>query len=70
MEILLFIGIFALIILLEIVPLAREQQWKELTASSLLLAVGFILSMLITFDVEFPYLGPAISDLVQRIVGI
>jgi Na+/H+ antiporter NhaA len=68
--VLLIIALFGLIILLEIAPLAREQQWKELIAASLLLTAGFILSMLITLGFDFPYLGPVISSLVERLVGI
>lgn len=64
--VLLLIALFTLIIIIELVPLVREQQWRELTAASVLLAVGFILSLLSLFDVDFPYLGPVISNLVEK----
>ena len=64
--VLLLIALFTMIILLEIVPLAKEQQWKELIVASVLLIAGFILSMLIMFDIDFPYLAPVISDFVEK----
>lgn len=67
--VLLVIAIFALIIFLEIFPLSKQQQRRELLAASLLLAAGLILSLLILYRVEFPYLSPAISDLVKILVG-
>ncbi|HHY40280.1 MAG TPA: hypothetical protein GX502_03435 [Syntrophaceticus sp.] len=64
--VLLLIALFIMIIVLEIVPLVKERQWKEVTVASVLLAAGFILSMLIMFDIDFPYLAPVISDFVEK----
>jgi len=64
--VLLLIALFILIILLEIIPLIKKQQWRELTVASVLLAAGFILSMLIMYDIDFPFLAPVISNIVEK----
>ena len=68
--VLLLIALFILIILLEIIPLIKKQQWRELTVASVLLAAGFILSMLIMFDIDFPFLASLISDFVEKSLAL
>jgi len=63
---LLLIALFIIIAWLEIAPLVKKQQWKELIVSSVLLAAGFILSMLIMFDIDFPFIAPVISDFIEK----
>jgi len=64
--VLLLIALFIIIAWLEIVPLVKEQQWKETIVASVLLAAGFILSMLIMFDIDFPFIAPVISDFIEK----
>jgi len=64
--VLLLIALFIIIAWLEIVPLVKKQQWKETIVASVLLAAGFILSMLIMFDIDFPFIAPVISDFIEK----
>ncbi|MDR9755666.1 MAG: hypothetical protein ACN4A7_03605 [Thermacetogeniaceae bacterium] len=68
--VLLLIALFILIILLEIVPLVKDRQWKELAVASVLLAAGFILSVLIMYDIDFPFLAPVISNIMEKWVAL
>lgn len=66
MMILIVMAFFSLA-LLEIPGLIEKKYWRELAVFSLLLALGFILSLLLTLGVQFPYISTAIGNLVKKI---
>lgn len=51
-------------------PLVKDRQWKELAVASVLLAAGFILSVLIMYDIDFPFLAPVISNIMEKWVAL
>lgn len=60
--------IFTIIALVEIKPLYKNKQKKELILYSILLASSFILSILMSFGIKLPSVSSFIKVIVDHIV--
>lgn len=69
MKIFLLLLVFAGIALLEIPGLMRKKQWPELITSSVLLAIGFILSFLQVIGVDVPNPNKGIEYLIKLLTS-
>lgn len=69
MKVLILFLVFACIALLEIPKLLRKKQWPELITSSVLLAIGFILSLLQIIGVKIPNPNKGIEYLIQMLTS-
>lgn len=65
----LIILIYSIIALIEMVPLYRKKQSKELIAYMALLSVALILSLLMNLGVELPSASRAIEVIVKFMLG-
>lgn len=70
MKVLLLILVFTVITLIEVPKLIKKKLWGELTAFSVLLSTGFILSLLLTIGVKLPNPAKAIENLIKLIVPV
>lgn len=61
------IAIFILIILFEVPGLIKKKLWRELAAFSVLLAIGFVLSLLQVIGVKLPSPNEGITSLVETV---
>jgi hypothetical protein len=64
----LVISIYFIIAFIEIVPLYKKKQKKELLVYMTLLSVALILSILMCFGVEFPSASRIIAKIVKFIL--
>lgn len=67
MKVLVLILVFICIALLEIPGLLKKKQWAELVASSTLLGIGFLLSLLQTIGVKVPNPNNGIEYLIKLV---
>jgi len=65
----LIILVYFVIALLEVIPLYKKKQKKEVLAYSLLLSLALILSILISLGVELPSASRIIEKIVKFILG-
>lgn len=65
MKILALILIFTIIALFEFPGLVKKKEWRELITSSVLLAIGFMLSFLQVIGVKVPNPNKGIEALVK-----
>ena len=70
MKVLLLILVFSVIALIEVPKLIKKKLWGELAAFSVLLSIGFILSLLLTIGVKLPNPSKAIENLIKLIVPV
>lgn len=68
MKVLLLILVFTVIALLEIPGLLKQKQWAELITSSVLLSIGFLLSLLQTVGVKVPNPNKGIEFLIKLVI--
>lgn len=68
--IILVVGVFALIAGLQVPGLVRKGYWRELVVFSILLGMGFVLSVLLAMGVELPYISSGITRIVKSIFGL
>ncbi len=61
---------FLLIGIIEIVPMVKENQKKELVLYSVLFAAAFVLSILLSLGVKIPSPSEPIEHLVRAVTGI
>lgn len=69
MKIFVLLLIFAGIALYEIPGLMRKKEWPELITSSVLLAIGFILSFLQVIGVDVPNPNKGIEYLIKLLTS-
>lgn len=67
MEYALIILLVLLIIFLEVPSLIQKKLWRELTAFFVLLAIGFVLSLLQIMKVKIPSPNDAIIFIIESI---
>ena len=67
MKILVLVLLFAGLSLIDIPKLIRKKQWPELITSSVLLSIGFILSLLQIIGVDVPNPNKGIINLIKMI---
>ncbi|HBW35228.1 hypothetical protein [Desulfosporosinus sp. BICA1-9] len=67
MKVLVLILVFTGIALLEIPGLLKKKQWAELITSSVLLGIGFLLSLLQTVGVKVPNPNKGIEFLIKLV---
>jgi len=68
--ILAIISIFIIIALFQVPSLIKRQMWRELAAFLVLLAIGFILSILQAIGVEIPSPNQGTIFLVENLTKI
>ncbi|NLZ52991.1 MAG: hypothetical protein GX892_07580 [Thermoanaerobacteraceae bacterium] len=68
--IVLVIAIFIIIALLQVPGLIKQKLWRELTAFSVLLGIGFILSLLQVIGVKIPSPNQGIIYLIKSVSNI
>ncbi len=61
---------YIIIGVIEIVPLIKKQQKKELVVYSILFSSSFILSLLLSLGVKIPSPAKPIENLVKAVTGI
>lgn len=61
---------FALIALWEIPGLVQKKYWPELAVFSILLLLGFGLSILIVFGINPPYLSSIIAQIMKKLLNL
>ena len=62
-------SVFILIALLQIPGLIRQKLWRELAAFSVLLSVGFALSLLLVIGVKIPSPNQGIIFLIKTVAN-
>jgi len=67
MKILILVLLFAGLALIAIPKLMRKKQWPELITSSVLLSIGFLLSLLQIIGVDVPNPNKGIENLIKMI---
>lgn len=67
MKIFVLVLLFTGLSLLEIPKLMRKKQWPELIASSVLLSIGFLLSLLQIIGVDVPNPNKGIEYLIKML---
>jgi len=67
MKILILVLLFAGLALIDIPKLMRKKQWPELITSSVLLSIGFLLSLLQIIGVDVPNPNKGIENLIKMI---
>ena len=63
-------SVFILIALLQIPGLIRQKLWRELAAFSVLLSVGFALSLLLVIGVKIPSPNQGIIFLIKTVANL
>ncbi len=58
---------FALIVALELPGLLKARYWRELIVFALLTAGAFILSLLLVFGVELPYIDSVLIEVFTKL---
>jgi len=61
---------FALIALVEIPGLIQKKYWPELAAFSILLFLGFGLSLLIVSGINPPYISSIIEQSIKKLLNL
>lgn len=67
MKVVILIVLFVILALIEIPKLRRKKQWRELLTSSVLLGIGFLLSLLQIVGVRVPNPNKGIEYLIKMI---
>jgi Na+/H+ antiporter NhaA len=67
--IIVLILVFGGIALIEVPRLVQQQYWRELTVFSILLGIGFVLSVLIALGVPIPPIADTITKAFFTVVG-
>jgi len=67
MKVLMLILIFSGAALIDIPGLFRNKQWGELITASILLAIGFVLSLLLIIGVKIPNPNKGIEKLIESL---
>lgn len=67
MKIIVLILAFSVLALIEIPKLLRKKQWPELITSSVLLSIGFLLSLLQIIGVDVPNPNKGIESLIKML---
>jgi len=67
MKVFMLILSFIVIAMIDIPKLIKSKKWGELTASSVLLSIGFILSLLMTLGVKVPNPNKGIEFLIKML---
>ncbi|MCT4605161.1 MAG: hypothetical protein N4A64_03505 [Marinisporobacter sp.] len=65
----LVIIVYIIIGILEIVPLIKRNQKKELVLYTVLFTTAFIMSLLISLDVKIPSPAKPIEKIVKAVIG-
>ncbi len=61
--------IYAFFILLDVIPMARNKQWKVLVIYIGLITTAFVLTMLMELGVKLPSPAKPIERIVTAIIG-
>lgn len=67
MKVVILIMIFSVLALIQAPGLNRKKQWRELATFSLLLAIGFTLSLLLIIGIQLPNPNKGIEFLLKEV---
>ncbi|MCZ8517717.1 hypothetical protein O9H85_36505 [Paenibacillus filicis] len=65
MKVFALIVAFTVLTLLELPGLLKKRQWAEIAVYSMLLMIGFVLSLLLTVGIEVPNPDKAIQSVIR-----
>jgi hypothetical protein len=68
--IIMLLGVFLIIALLEVPGLVKKQYWRELIVFGFFLSIGLILSMLLTLGVKFPYITTVLNGFIKHLFNL
>ena len=68
-EIVIFLILYAVLVLTDLVPVYKEKQKKVTIFCTGIFLVAFVLQFLVIFDVKLPRYSTLIEDVVKSVVG-